>query len=346
MSKAPITVVVTGAAGQIGYSLLPMISSGSVFGHDCLVELRLLEIPQAVGALEGVKMELHDCAFPALASCVCTSDPDVAFRNADVAILVGGFPRRPGMLRKDLIQANTKIFLSMGQAINRVASPDIKVLCVANPANTNCLVTLRQCAGRIPSKNFCAMTRLDYNRASAQIALKVGVPVSDVKNVVIWGNHSATQYPDATSDGYLQNAWGGKQPLSSILSSNADRGWLEGEFLKTVQQRGKAIIDARGKSSAMSAANAAADCVRTWLVTGTSPGETVAMAVYNDKGYYGVAKGIMFSFPCECRGGEWVVKEGLQLSEFGKQKIKATETELLQERDAAMEILQQGRAKL
>lgn len=253
---------------------------------------------------------------------------------------MGGFPRKPGMLRKDLIQANTRIFVSMGQAIARAAPAHIKVLCVANPANTNCLVTLRQCAGRVPAANFAAMTRLDYNRASAQIALKVGASVRDVKNVVIWGNHSATQYPDATSDGYVRNAWGGKRPLRELLSSESDRQWLQTQFLKTVQQRGKAIIDARGKSSAMSAANAAADCVRTWLVTGTAPGETVAMAVYNDRGYYGVAKGIMFSFPCECRGGEWVVKEGLALTEYAQGKLKVSEAELLEERSAAMEILE------
>jgi malate dehydrogenase len=313
-----------------------MIAAGQVF-DDTKVELRLLEIPVAVPALEGVKMELLDCAFPALSDVICTGDPLVAFQDADVAILVGGFPRKPGMLRKDLIQANTKIFLSMGQAINQVASADIKVLCVANPANTNCLVTLKQCAGRIPSKNFCAMTRLDYNRASAQIALKVDAEVADVKNVIIWGNHSATQYPDATTDGYVRNQWGGKIQLSDILKN--DTHWLENTFLKTVQQRGKAIIDARGKSSAMSAANAAADCVRTWLVTGTEPGETVGMAVYNDKGYYGVRQGVMFSFPCMCVGGEWVVKEGLSLSSFARKKIKATEKELFDELDAAMEIL-------
>ena len=329
-------MVVTGAAGQIGYSLLPMLASGSVFG-SAKIELRLLEIPQAVPALEGVKMELLDCAFPTLANVVCTGDPLVAFQDADVAILVGGFPRKPGMLRKDLIQANTKIFLSMGQAINAVASAHIKVLCVANPANTNCLVTLKQCAVRIPTKNFCAMTRLDYNRASAQIALKVGVDVADVKNVIIWGNHSATQYPDATSDGYVVDQWGGKIALGETLKEETK--WLQHDFLKTVQGRGKAIIGARGKSSAMSAANAAADCIRTWLVTGTEEGETVGMAVYNDQGYYGVQKGIMFSFPCMCVGGDWIVKEGLQLSAFARAKIKATETELVEELKAAMEIL-------
>ena len=284
------TVVVTGAAGNIGYALLPMIASGSVFG-DAKVELRLLEIPQAVPALQGVKMELEDCAFPSLANVICTGDPLVAFQDADVAILVGGFPRKKGMVRKDLIQANTKIFMSMGQAINKVASTDIKVLVVANPANTNALVALKQCTGRIPTKNFAAMTRLDYNRATAQIAKKIKEDVVNVKNVIIWGNHSATQYPDATSDGYVENQWGGKIFLSKILKN--DTSWLEDDFLKTVQQRGKAVIEARGSSSAMSAANAAADCVRTWLVTGTEPGQTVGMAVYNDKGYYGVKSGIM-----------------------------------------------------
>jgi len=238
----PLPVVVTGAAGQIGYSLLPMLASGQVF-NDTKIELRLLEIPQAVPALEGVKMELLDCAFPALANVICTGDPLVAFKDADVAILVGGFPRKPGMLRKDLIQANTKIFLSMGQAINQVASINIKVLCVANPANTNCLVTLKQCAGRIPTSNFCAMTRLDYNRASAQIALKVGVEVADVKNVIIWGNHSATQYPDAVTDGYVENQWGGKIPLSKTLQN--ETSWLQNNFLKTVQGRGKEVMNAR-----------------------------------------------------------------------------------------------------
>ena len=192
-----------------------MIASGGVFG-DAKVELRLLEIPQAVPALQGVKMELEDCAFPSLANVICTGDPLVAFQDADVAILVGGFPRKKGMVRKDLIQANTKIFMSMGQAINKVASTDIKVLVVANPANTNALVALKQCTGRIPTKNFAAMTRLDYNRATAQIAKKINEDVVNVKNVIIWGNHSATQYPDATSDGYIENQWGGKIFLSKI----------------------------------------------------------------------------------------------------------------------------------
>lgn len=280
-------------------------------------------------------MELLDCAFDTVNEIVCTTDPLEAFQDADVAFLVGGFPRRPGMLRKDLIQINTKIFLSMGQAIEAVASKHIKVLVVANPANTNALVTLKQCTS-ISSKNFCAMTRLDYNRASAQVALKVGTSVKHVKNVIIWGNHSASQYPDPTTDGYVVNADGTKSSLSSVLT---DEDWLRNEFMATVQQRGKAVMEARGKSSALSAANAAADCVRTWIVTGTPPGETVAMGVYNDQGYYGVEKDIVFSFPCECKDGEWSVKTGMDIHSFGLEKIKASETELLEERSAAMEIL-------
>ena len=335
-TQKTMTIVITGAAGQIGYSLLPMVASGEVFGPNTMVNLHLLEIPQGLAMLEGVKMELLDCAYDTLNNIVCTTDPLVAFKDADVAFLVGGFPRRPGMLRKDLIQINTKIFLSMGQAIEAVASNNIKVLVVANPANTNALVTLKQCT-RVPSKNFCAMTRLDYNRASAQVALKLGTSVKNIKNVIIWGNHSASQYPDPTTDGYVEANDGTKTPLSSLL--NEDDEWLRSEFLITVQQRGKAVMEARGKSSALSAANAAADCVRTWLVTGTKPGETVAMAVYNEEGHYGVTKGLMFSFPCECKDGDWVVKTGLNVNEFGQEKIKASEAELLSERDAAMEIL-------
>ena len=293
---------------------------------------------QGLAMLEGVKMELLDCAFDTLGDIVCTTDPLVAFKDADVAFLVGGFPRRPGMLRKDLIQINTKIFLSMGQAMEAVASANIKVLVVANPANTNALVALKQCT-RIPSKNFCAMTRLDYNRASAQVALKVGTSVKNVKNVIIWGNHSASQYPDPTTDGYVVNADGTTSLLSSVLT---DEAWLRNEFMATVQQRGKSVMEARGKSSALSAANAAADCVRTWLVTGTQPNETVSMAVYNDEGYYGIAKDLMYSLPCECKDGDWSVKTGLTVSGFGQEKMKASEAELLEERSAAMEILNGG----
>lgn len=313
-----------------------------MFGADQVVELRLLEIPQAVDKLQGVKMELLDCAFPTCGDIICTADPAVAFKDCAVCVLIGGFPRRPGMLRKDLIQINSKIFHAAGTVLGQVASPNCKVLVVANPANTNCLTLLRQAGDRIPNKNFTALTRLDYNRATAQVALKIGMPVQSVKNVIIWGNHSATQYPDATSDGFVQNTSGTKTMLADMMQD--DQEWLNGAFVNTVQQRGKAIIDARGMSSAMSAANAAADCLRTWLVTGTKPGETVAMAVYNDKGYYGVEQGLIFSFPCECSDGEWRVKEGLALSEFAMAKIKASEAELVQERSAADEVLAEAAA--
>lgn len=333
---APLVVVVTGAAGQIGYSLLPLLANGSTFGSLRQVELRLLEIPQAVGALDGVKMELQDCAFPTLGDVVCTADPLVAFADADVAILVGGFPRRPGMLRKDLIQINTKIFVGMGKALDQAAKATCKVLVVANPANTNCLVALKQC-NRIPAKNFAAMTRLDYNRASAQIALRLKTKVSNVRNLIIWGNHSATQFPDPITDGFVVAADGSHKPLATALQADGD--WLRGDFVSTVQQRGKAIIDARGKSSALSAAQAAADCVRTWTVTGTSAGETIAMAVYNEAGAYGVDSDLVYSFPCEVADGEWRVKAGLQLNEYAQEKLKISESELLDERSAAMEIL-------
>ena len=335
-------IVVTGAAGQIGYSLLPLLANGSTFGPTANVELRLLEIPQAVGALEGVKMELQDCAFPCLGDIVCTADAQAAFAGADVAVLVGGFPRRPGMLRKDLIQINTKIFSGMGKALDG-AKPTCKVLVVANPANTNALTCIKNCS-TLPAKNFAAMTRLDYNRATAQVALRLGTRVQNVKNVIIWGNHSATQFPDPTTDGVVVGADGTRTALRSALGGDEDIAWLQGDFLSTVQQRGKAIIDARGKSSALSAAQAAADCLRTWVTTGTSGGETVAMAVYNDSGYYGVAKDIVFSFPCECRGGEWLVKEGLTLTEYAHEKLKLSEAELLEERAAAAEILEAGAA--
>jgi malate dehydrogenase len=331
-----ITVVITGAAGQIGYSLLPIIASGQVFGPDTTVHLRLLEIPQGLSMLQGVKMELDDCAYDLLGDVLCTTDPLAAFQDADYAFLVGGFPRRPGMLRKDLIQMNTTIFLSMGQAIEAVASANIKVLVVANPANTNALVTMKQCT-RVPSKNFCAMTRLDYNRASSQVAFKLGTSVKNIKNIIIWGNHSATQYPDPTTDGYLADVDGTKTESLAMLLS-AEEEWLRGAFVSTVQQRGKEVMNARGKSSALSAANAAADCMKTWR-NGTKQGETVAMAVYNEQGHYGVDSDVFFSFPCECKNGDWIVKTGLEISEYSQEKIKTSEIELVEERMNAMEIL-------
>ena len=339
---APLSVVITGAAGNIGYALLPLVASGYVFGSDRPIDLRLLEIPQALSQLTGVEMELTDAAYPLITSIMCTSDPLDAFRNVDVAILVGGCPRKLGMERKDLIQANTSIFEATGRALNQVASPNAKVLCVANPANTNCLVAIQQCCPRIPVKNLCALTHLDLTRAKAMVADRLGASVKDIRNVIIWGNHSGSQFPDATSDGFIVTKWGGKTPLRDLLSN--DTTWLETEFPTTVRARGGVVIEQRGKSSAMSAAQATADCLKTWLVAGTPQGETVSMAVYNDQGYYGVEKGLVFSFPCECRNGEWFVKEGLELNEFAREQIRLTELELKSEQCAAMEVL--GRSKL
>lgn len=338
--QAPLKIAVSGAAGNIGYALLPHLASGHVFG-DRPIELRLLEIPQALGALEGTRMELQDCAFPSLADVVCTADPLAAFDDADVVVLVGGCPRRKGMARRDLIQANTSIFGSMGRALDEVASPDAKVLVVANPANTNCLVALRE-ATRLPPKNFCALSFLDHQRAKGLVAQRLGVPADRVRNVTVWGNHSETQYPDALTDGHCVREDGARVPLRSLLANDLE--WATKDFVSTVQNRGKAVIEARGSSSALSAAMAAADCLKTWLVTGTREGETVSMAVYNDKGYYGIKEGIVFSFPCKCRNGEWTVVEGLELSEFAKEKLKITENELLEEREAARGVVK-GRRK-
>jgi malate/lactate dehydrogenase len=356
-------IAISGAAGNIGYALIPLLASGYVFG-DRPIELRLLEIPHALKALAGVRMEIIDCAFPNLTDVICTTDPLEAFENVDVIVLVGGFPRKQGMERKDLIEANTKIFTTMGRTINEVASPDVKVLVVANPANTNCLVALSE-ASSIPTKNFCALTYLDHQRAKvsailsfillltlnfcrsnqtltyldskAQIAIKLGVSTNRIKNVTIWGNHSNTQYPDALSDGYYLNDDGQKVALSTLMVNELD--WLTDDFVSIVQNRGKHVIEVRGNSSALSAAQATADCLKTWLVTGTKDGETISMAVFNDMGYYGIQKGIVFSFPCECRDGEWFVKEGLGLSEFALQKLEITEHELLEECEAAKDLL-------
>eukprot|EP00571_Detonula_confervacea_P005101 CAMPEP_0172325290 /NCGR_PEP_ID=MMETSP1058-20130122/53586_1 /TAXON_ID=83371 /ORGANISM="Detonula confervacea, Strain CCMP 353" /LENGTH=361 /DNA_ID=CAMNT_0013041793 /DNA_START=159 /DNA_END=1244 /DNA_ORIENTATION=+ len=342
-TTAPTKVALSGAGGNIGYALLPLLASGYVFGEKQPIELRLLEIPHAIKSLAGTRMELLDCAFPCLIDVICTTDPLVAFADANVIILVGGFPRRKGMARKDLIQANTPIFNSMGRAINEVASTNCKVLVVANPANTNCLVALTE-ATRIPSKNFCALTFLDHQRAKGQIAQRLGVAASRVKNVTIWGNHSETQYPDALTDGYLSKQNDERIPLRSLLLAD-DFEWATKDFVNIVQNRGKAVMEARGNSSALSAATATADCLKMWLVTGTNAGETVSMAVYNDKGYYGIKKGIVFSFPCACRNGEWFVKEGLELSGRVQHNLELTETELLEEREAAQELVESTRKR-
>ena len=329
MPKAPVRVAVTGAAGQIGYSLLFRIASGEMLGKDQPVILQMLEIPdeKAQKALKGVMMELDDCAFPLLASMIPASDPKVAFRDVDVALLVGARPRGPGMERKDLLEANGAIFVPQGKALNEVASRDVKVLVVGNPANTNALIAMKNAPGLKPQQ-FTAMMRLDHNRALTQVAQKTGKPVTSVKKMSIWGNHSATQYPDvfhAEVDG--QNA-------AKLIN---DQAWIESTFIPTVQKRGAAIIEARGLSSAASAANAAIDHVRDW-VHGTAAGDCVSMGIPSD-GSYGIAEGVMFGYPVTCSGGKYTIVKGLEHNDFAKGKIDATLRELKEERAAIEHLL-------
>ena len=327
MSKPPIRVAVTGAAGQIGYSLLFRIAAGNMLGADQPVILQLLEIPdeKAQKALKGVMMELDDCAFPLLQGMAAASDPTVAFKDVDIALLVGARPRGPGMERKDLLEANGKIFAPQGQALDRVASRNVKVLVVGNPANTNCLIAMKN-APSLKPQQFTAMMRLDHNRALTQVAQKTGKPVTSVKKMSIWGNHSATQYPDvfhAEVDG--QNA-------AKLIN---DQAWIEGTFIPTVQKRGAAIIEARGLSSAASAANAAIDHVRDWVL-GTN--EWVSMGVPSD-GSYGIPEGLMFGFPCTTSGGKYTIVKGVEHNDFAKGKIAATQKELQEERAAIEHLL-------
>jgi malate dehydrogenase len=324
--KQPVRVTVTGAAGQIGYALLFRIAAGNMLGNDQPIILQLLDITPALGALNGVKMELDDCAFPLLADVICTDDPKVAFKDADYALLVGARPRGPGMERKDLLEANAAIFSVQGKAINEVASRNIKVLVVGNPANTNAVITQRN-APDIDPKNFTAMTRLDHNRALSQIAQKTGVAVSDVSNVIIWGNHSSTQYPD------LFHA----KVKGEAAIDKVDSSWHKETFIPTVQQRGAAVIAARGSSSAASAANAAIDHVRTWAL-GSNGDDWVSMGVYSD-GSYGIEKGLIYSFPVRCKNGAWEIVQGLSIDPFSETKIKASEKELKEERDAVRHLL-------
>lgn len=324
--KAPVRVTVTGAAGQIGYALLFRIASGAMLGHDQPVILQLLDITPAMEALEGVRMELDDCAFPLLAGVVCSDDPNVAFKDTDYALLVGARPRGPGMERKDLLEANAAIFSVQGKAINDHASRNIKVLVVGNPANTNALITQRN-APDIDPRNFTAMTRLDHNRAMTQLAQKTGTTVNDVTQMTIWGNHSATQYPD------LFNA----RVKGEAAMTLVDQGWYEGDFIPTVQQRGAAIIKARGASSAASAANAAIDHMHSWAL-GTADKDWVSMGVYSD-GSYGITEGLIYSFPCRCANGDWEIVQGVDVGEFSQAKMVATETELTEERDAVAHLL-------
>lgn len=327
MSRKSVRVAVTGAAGQIGYALLFRLASGEVFGPDVDVHLQLLELPQVLPALEGVKMELDDCAFPHLASIICTDDMYVAFKDVDWALLVGSVPRKAGMERKDLLHVNGGIFTKQGKALDEVASPDCKVLVVGNPCNTNALIAKSVCQ-RLPAKNFFAMTMLDQNRAYSQLAQKAGVHHTAVKNVIIWGNHSATQYPDffhATING---------QPVTEVIT---DHAWLQGEFITTVQQRGAAIIKARGASSAASAANAVIDTIQC-LTRPTPVGEYFSVAVSSD-GSYGVPEGLIFSFPVRSDGENWEIVQGLSLNDFAREKIALTQQELLEEKEAVRELL-------
>ncbi len=324
--KQPVRVTVTGAAGQIGYALLFRIASGAMLGNDQPVILQLLDITPAQTALNGVKMELDDCAFPLLAGVVCTDDPKVAFKDADYALLVGARPRGPGMERKDLLEANAAIFSVQGKAIAEVANKNIKVLVVGNPANTNALICQRNAIGIDPN-NFTAMTRLDHNRAMSQLAEKTGTTVNDVTNMTIWGNHSSTQYPDL-----FHAKVKGKTAIELV-----DQEWYKGTYIPAVQQRGAAIIAARGASSAASAANAAIDHVRTWAL-GTNGDDWVSMGVYSD-GSYGIEKGLIYSFPVRCKGGKWEIVQGLSIDAFSQEKMKATEKELAEERDAVKHLL-------
>src|SRR3954466_2584231 len=319
--KKPMRVAITGAAGQIGYSLLFRIASGDMLGKDQPVILQLLEIPdeKAQKALKGVMMELDDCAFPLLHGMVPASDPMVAFKDVDVALLVGARPRGPGMERKDLLEANGKIFGPQGQALSEVASRDVKVLVVGNPANTNCLIAMKNAKELKPS-NFTAMMRLDHNRSLTQIAQKVGKPVASVRKMTVWGNHSATQYPDvfnAEVDG--KKAW----PMIN------DQAWLEKEFIPTIQNRGAAIIDARGLSSAASAANAAMNHVRDWIF-GTPQGDWVSMGIPSD-GSYDIPEGVIYGYPVTCRDGRHEIVKGIELSDFSKSRMQGTLKELQEE---------------
>jgi malate dehydrogenase len=324
--KPAVKVTVTGAAGQISYGLLFRIASGAMLGDDQPIIMQLLEITPALDALKGVAMELDDCAFPLLQGIVCTDDANLAFDGTDYALLVGARPRGPGMERKDLLEANAAIFSAQGKAINAVASRDIKVLVVGNPANTNALIAQRN-APDIDPRNFTAMTRLDHNRAKTQLAQKTGNAVTDVSHMTIWGNHSATQYPDL-----FHTKVKGQSALELV-----DMDWYESTFIPDVQQRGAAIIKARGASSAASAANAAIDHMRTWAL-GSDKGDWVSMGIYSD-GSYGIEAGLIYSYPVTCQNGDWSIVQGLDIDAFSQARMDATEQELKEERDGVQHLL-------
>ncbi len=325
---SPKVVAITGGAGQIGYSILPRIAAGEVFGKETPVILKLLEIPVALESLEGVGMELEDCAFPLLEGIVCTDEPEVAFQDCDLVFLIGSKPRGPGMERKDLIQENGPIFTGQGAAIDKVAKKSVRTIVVGNPCNTNCLIAMHH-APSIPDENFSAMTQLDHNRAIAQLAVRAGVHFNEVKNPIIWGNHSNTQFPD------WKHAMIQKKPAEEVI---ADEAWFKDVFIPTVQERGKAIIQARGKSSALSAANAAIDHAHT-LFNGTPEGTWTSMAVKSD-GSYGVPEGLICSFPVTCKGdGTWEIVQGLEFTTFGREKFDLSIHELEEERETVKGLL-------
>ncbi len=324
--KDPVRVAITGAAGQIGYQLLFRIAAGDMLGADQPIILQLLEIPPAMGAVQGVVMELEDCAFPLLHSVIASDDPNVAFKDADYALLVGARPRGPGMERSDLLEANGAIFTVQGKAINDNASKDIKVLVVGNPANTNAMIAMES-APDIDNKQFTAMTRLDHNRAMGQLAAKTGKQTNDVTKMTIWGNHSSTQYPD------ISNVMIDGKAATDLI----DRDYYENEFIPTVQKRGAAIIKARGASSAASAASSAIDHMRTWAL-GTNDGDWVSMAIPAD-GSYGVEPGIIFSYPVTCKDGQYSIVQGLEIDTFSQERLDATEKELREEREAVEHLL-------
>ncbi|MFO1468776.1 MAG: malate dehydrogenase [Steroidobacteraceae bacterium] len=324
--KKPVTVTITGAAGNIGYALAFRVASGQMLGADQPVNLRLLEIPATLASLQGVVMELNDCAFPTLNSVSASDDAKVGFKDCDFAMLVGARPRGPGMERKDLLLANAQIFSAQGKALDAVASRDVRVLVVGNPANTNSLIAQRNAPSLNP-RHFTAMTRLDHNRAVAQLAEKTGTTVRSVKKMTIWGNHSATQYPDIS-----QATVDGKSAKGLI-----DAGWYKDTFIPTVQQRGAAVIKARGASSAASAASAAMDHIHTWML-GTAEGDWVSMAVPSD-GSYGIPEGVIYSYPVTCKNGEYRIVQGLPIDEFSRGKMDATDKELREERDGVKELI-------
>ena len=324
--KQPLNVAITGAAGQIGYALAFRVASGAMLGPDQPLNLHLLEISAALPSLNGVLMELQDCAFATLNKVVATDDAKVAFRDCDVALLVGARPRGPGMERKDLLRANAQIFSAQGRALDEVARRSVRVLVVGNPANTNALIASHNAPG-IDRRRFTAMTRLDHNRALSQLAEKTGTHVNDVRHVTIWGNHSATQYPD------ISHALVKGKPAKSLV----DQAWLEQSFIPTVQQRGAAVIKARGASSAASAASAAIDHVRLWM-SGTSQDDWTSMAVPAD-GSYGIAEGVVYSYPVTCKGGDYQIVQGLSIDEFSRTRMQATEAELREEREGVKELL-------